>query len=92
MFFTENDSFAGFTDFTGLVKAVLLFGLKYFHIWLGIEALMSLKYWFHDAGSKKITRFVLVFIIFEAILANLILVGNKNNRYGSNMMWQKIVI
>ncbi len=53
------------------MTAALLSELKYFHIWLGIEALVSLYYWSHDAVSERMTTSVLTFaIMLDAMLAD----------------------
>ncbi len=50
----------------------MLSGSKYFHIWLGIEALISSYHWSHYAGSERMKSSVFTFAIgLDAILADL---------------------
>ncbi len=53
------------------MRAALLSGSKYFHIWLGTEALVSSYHWSQDACSEWMTTSVLTFaMMLDAILAD----------------------
>lgn len=78
----------GIIDAMGLVRAVLLPGSKYFHIWLGIEALVSSNHWSYDVDSEKITIFALAFTALEAMLAN----SKAEKIIKIDMIWQKMIV
>ena len=66
------------------MRAASLSGSKYFHIWLGTEALVSSYHWSHDAGSERVTTSVFTFaIVLDAILADLR--AEEDEEYGSDV-------
>ncbi len=53
------------------MRAASLSGSKYFHIWLGTEALVSSYHLSHDAGSERMTTSVLTFaMMLDAMLSD----------------------
>ncbi len=66
------------------MRAASLSGSKYFHIWLGNEALVSSYYWSYDAGSERMTTSVFTFaIVLDAMLADSR--AAEDEEYGSDM-------
>ncbi len=66
------------------MRAASLSGSKYFHTWLGTEALVSSYYWSHDAGLERMTTSVFTFAnMLDAILADS--TAAEDEEYGSDV-------
>ncbi len=66
------------------MRAASLSWSKYFHIWLGTEALVSSYHSSHDAGSERMTTSVLTFaMMLGAMLADLR--AEEDEEYGSDV-------